>query len=113
MRKDRSRARAKGAVSKMAVKAEAFEEALSVVSARLATLAAEAAEALRQERLAAARAGKKKGRKGKATPGEGTPEPPDRGEARDRSPIEKKRNAAGRATTRRKQAKRDSRSATA
>lgn len=106
VRKDRSRTRAGKAVRKTAIKAEAFEEALAVVSARLAKVAADAAEALKQERLAAARKGTK--RKRKPTPGQGKVEGKggDGRRARRRSPIEEKRTASDRAAKRRSQAKR-------
>src|SRR5262245_40578265 len=65
VRQDRSRTRAHAAGQRTVAKAEAFEEALSVVSARLAKVAADAAEALKQERLAAAR--------GEPEPGPPTP----------------------------------------
>jgi hypothetical protein len=106
VRKDRSRTRARGAVRKTAIKAEAFEEALAVVSARLATLAAEAAETLKQERLAAARGRTKKG---KPTPGKGKPKAGKGAPARKRSPIEKKRKASDCAAKRRSEAKRAAR----
>jgi hypothetical protein len=105
VRKDASRTRAAGAVSKTAVKAEAFEEALALVSARLARAAAESAEALKRERLAAAAAAKGS-RSGRPTPGEGKRTKQDPGRSRQRSPIEKKRRASDRATKRRSEAKR-------
>jgi hypothetical protein len=52
---DRSRSRASAANAKAARKAEGFEDALAKVSERLAQVAAAAAEALKAERLAAAR----------------------------------------------------------
>jgi hypothetical protein len=51
---DRSRRRAHDAHAKAARKAEGFEDALARVSSRLADVAADAAEQLRAERLAAA-----------------------------------------------------------
>lgn len=103
VRKDRSRTRAGGAVRKTAVKAEAFEEALAVVSARLATVAAEAAETLKRERLAAARG---PATEGAPTPGTGKPRATDGGRARKRRPVEEKRRAAQRSSKRKAQARR-------
>ena len=98
-----------------AMKAEAFEEALSRVSRRVATLARQAATELRTERLAAARAAKQgrgpgvrtaaaaPGRKGPAVTGQPT------GDRALRSPASEKRRASTLATGARRQAKRDSR----
>lgn len=104
VRADGSRTRAAGAVSKTAVKAEAFEEALGLVSARLATAAAVSAEILKRERLAAAATGS--GKAGRPTPGKGKRTKDDPGRARARSPIEQKRTASARSSKKRKQAKR-------
>ncbi len=104
VKRDRSRTRASGAVTKTARKAEAFEEALGVVSSRLAEVAAEAAEALKKERLAAARKGK--GGKGKATPGKGKTTKADPARSRAKKPVERKKVASQRASKTRKQAKR-------
>ena len=95
-------------------KAEAFEEALSRVSRRVATLARQAAAELRAERIAAARAAKPgrapapaakpaAGRQGPAVTGQPT------GDRALRSPASAKRRASTRATGARQQAKRDSR----
>jgi len=98
-----------------AMKAEAFEEALSRVSRRVAALARQAAAALRAERLAAARAARQ-GRgpdAGAPVPAAGglgstvTGEPI--GDRALRSPASAKRRASTRATGARQQAKRDSR----
>jgi hypothetical protein len=96
-----------------AMKAEAFEEALSRVSRRVATLARQAATELRVERLAAARAVKQgrgpgvrtaaPSRKGPAVTGQRT------GDRALRSPASEKRRASTLATGARRQAKRDSR----
>ena len=97
-----------------AMKAEAFEEALSRVSRRVAALARQAAAELRAERLGAARAAKQgqapgarpapaAGRKGPAVTGEPT------GDRALRSPDMEKRRASTRAAGARRQAKRDSR----
>ena len=98
-----------------ALKAEAFEEALSRVSRRVATLARQAAAELRTERLAAARAARQgrgpggrtatpaSSRKGPGAAGQRT------GDRALRSPASEKRRAGTLATGARRQAKRDSR----
>ena len=97
------------------MKAEAFEEALSRVSRRVATLARQAALELRAERLAAARAVKQSHGPDQvrvavsATPdGPTVPGQPTRDRAL-RSPATEKRRASTRAIGARRQAKRDSR----
>jgi hypothetical protein len=97
------------------MKAEAFEEALSRVSRRVAALARQAAAELRTERLAAARAAKQgRGpggraaapatrRKAPAVSGQPT------GDRALRSPASEKQRASTLATGGRRQAKRDSR----
>jgi hypothetical protein len=109
------RGRARPENKRAALKAEAFEEALSRVSRRVATLARQSAAALRAERLEAARAGKQghgpdargaapaAGRKGPTVTGEPT------GDRALRSPATKKRQASTRALGARRQAGRDSR----
>jgi hypothetical protein len=109
------RGRARPENKQAAMKAEAFEEALSRVSRRVAVLARQSAAMLRAERLEAARAAKQ-GRgpgAGRAAPAAGrtgptvTAEPTgDRGL---RSPASEKRRASTRAAGARRQAKRDSR----
>lgn len=98
-----------------AMKAEAFEEALARVSRRVATLARQAAAALRAERLAAARAARH-GRAPGTTPAEPaagrkgpsvTAEP--MGDRTLRSPRTEKQRAGTLAAGARRQAKRDSR----
>jgi len=101
--------------TRAAMKAEAFEEALSLVSRRVAALARQSAAELRAERLAAARAAKQgqapgapeaapaAARRGPAVTGEPT------GDRALRSPALAKRRASTRATGARRQAKRDSR----
>jgi hypothetical protein len=98
-----------------AMKAEAFEEALSRVSRRVATLARQSAAELRAERLAAARAAKQ-GRgpaaeaADPAADGKGsrvTDEPT--GDRARRSPRTEKQRAGTLASGARRQAKRDSR----
>jgi hypothetical protein len=100
-----------------AMKAEAFEEALSRVSRRVASLARQAAAELRAERLAAARAAKQgsgpaaaarqatpaAGREGPTVSGEPT------GDRSLRSPRTEKQRASTLASGARQQAKRDSR----
>jgi hypothetical protein len=100
-----------------AMKAEAFEETLSRVSRRVATLARQAAAELRAERIAAARAARQgrgpaapdtvpaavPGRTGPAVTGEPT------GDRALRSPASAKQRASVRAMGARQQAKRDSR----
>jgi hypothetical protein len=98
-----------------AMKAEAFEEALSRASRRVAVLSRQAAAELRAERLAAARAVKQgrapeavaavpaAGRQGPAVTGEPT------GDRALRSPASQKQRASTRAMGARQQAKRDSR----
>jgi hypothetical protein len=97
------------------MKAEAFEEALARVSRRVATLARQAAAALRAERLAAARAARQgrgpgtgpakpaAGRKGASVTAEPT------GDRALRSPRTEKQRAGTLAAGARRQAKRDSR----
>jgi hypothetical protein len=98
-----------------AMKAEAFEEALSRVSRRVAVLARQSAAELRAERLAAARAAKQ-GR-GPAT-GVAAPAPDGKGptvageptgDRALRSPRTEKQRAGALASGARKQAKRDAR----
>jgi len=98
-----------------AMKAEAFEEALSRVSRRVAALARQSAATLRAERLAAARAAKQGrgpatrpaasagGREGPAVTGEPT------GDRALRSPRTEKQRAGTLASGARRQARRDSR----
>jgi len=100
---------------RVALKAEAFEEALARVSRRVAALARQAAAELRAERLAAARAARHAhgprapgaapaaGGKGPAVTGQRT------GDRALRSPASEKRRASARAADARRQAKRDSR----
>jgi hypothetical protein len=109
------RGKARPENTRAAMKAEAFEEALSLVSRRVAALARQSAAELRAERLAAARAAKQgqgpgapeaapaTGRRGPEVTGEPT------GDRALRSPALAKRRASTRATGARRQAKRDSR----
>lgn len=101
--------------TRAAMKAEAFEEALSRVSRRVATLARQSAMQLRAERLAAARAARQGrgpdgpgaasavGRKGPPVTGEPT------GDRALRSPRTEKQRAGTMASGAREQARRDSR----
>ena len=109
------RGKARPENKRAAMRAEAFEEALSRVSRRVAALARQAAAELRAERLAAARAAKQgtgpevgaalpvAGRTGPMVTGEPT------GDRALRSPASAKRRAGTRATGARQQAKRDRR----
>jgi len=112
------RGKARPENKRAAMKAEAFEEALSRVSRRVAALARQAAAELRAERLAAARAAKQ-GRgpevgaavpaASPAVPAAGRTGPTVTGDRALRSPASAKRRASTRATGARQQAKRDSR----
>jgi hypothetical protein len=105
--------------ARAAAKAEAFEGALSRISRRVAVLARQSAAALRAERLAAARAMKqpdwpgvgemvpRQRRQGPTA----TPEPT--GERALRNPASEKRRAGTLAAGARRQAKRDSKGASA
>jgi hypothetical protein len=101
--------------TRAAMKAEAFEEALSRVSRRVAVLARQSAAALRAERLAAARAVKQGQGPGEqeAVPGPGQAESSvieePTGDRARRSPATQMRRASTRAAGARRQAKRDSR----
>ena len=111
------RGKARPVNKRAALKAEAFEETLSRVSRRVATLARRAAAELRTERIAAARAAKSgrgpratatatalaTGRTGPAVTG------PPMGDRALRSPASEKRRAGTLALGARRQAKRDSR----
>jgi hypothetical protein len=106
---NRGRAMASKAHQRTAAKAEAFEAALAQVSRRLAKVAAARAGQLRDERLAAARAGKgPKGRskpRPKATTGSRS-SGHRKGHRHRRTPERKRAAASARAATRRHQAKR-------
>ena len=90
-----------------AQKAEVFEDALARVSGLLQTRASEAAEALKQERLAAARANRSTGPGGDSPAGGGVGP----GEARSHSQTTggAKRDASSQAQGARRQAKSDNR----
>ena len=109
------RGKARPENKRAAMKAEAFEEALSRVSRRVAALARQAAAELRAERLAAARAARQ-GRgpdAGAALPAAGRSAPAVTGEPTGdralRSPASAKQRASTRAMGARQQAQRDSR----
>ncbi|MEV4351058.1 hypothetical protein AB0J83_41915 [Actinoplanes sp. NPDC049596] len=91
-------------------KAEVFEELLSQVSARLATLAHESAEALRREREREAAAAAKAAAKAKAKsarPARGRKPRPQRTDNRPDTPDLRKRAASTRAAGARRQARKD------
>jgi hypothetical protein len=110
-----ARGTARAESKRAAMKAEAFEEALARVSRRVATLARQAAAALRAERLAAARAARQgrapgagpakpaAGRKGRSVTAEPT------GDRALRSPRTEKQRAGTLASGARRQAKKDNR----
>lgn len=89
-------------------RAEAFEEALSIVSARLAEVAHEQAEALKAERLAMAQRGRGTGPE---NPGGSTGGVAGQGRMREHSKTTGgvKKDASSRSQGARRQAKRDSR----
>lgn len=110
---DRARGKAAKKHARVAAKAEIFEDKLSKVSRRLAVVSRERAEALRDERLAAAR-GTGTGKKGSAaTRGakgqRRTPRDTHKGDAnrraRDKRSIERRSVASSRATKARKNAR--------
>jgi hypothetical protein len=108
---DRARGKAAKRHARVAAKAEIFEDKLSKVSRRLAVVSRERAEALRDERLAAARgagAAKKGGSKG-AKGQRRTPRDTHKGDAnrraRDKRSIERRSVASSRATKARKNAR--------
>lgn len=88
-------------------RAEAFEDALAQVSERLAVLAAASAEALKKERLAAARAGKSAGPQADLPDASVGSSQKARGAAKTTGGI--KKDASSRATGARRQAAKDSR----
>lgn len=105
---DRGLAEKKGAKSRL--RAEAFEEALSLVSARLAEVAHEQAELLKQERLARVAAMRTSGPVAPApAPDAGSPSGTARARSHEATPRSAKRNASSLAQGARAQAKRDSR----
>ena len=101
----RGKAAPKGGKSRW--RAAAFEEALSIVSGRLAHVAHVQAEALKDERLAQARAGKSAGPGASDRPG-GKKVGPGRARSHQKTTGGKKRDASTRAQGARRQGKRDS-----
>jgi hypothetical protein len=108
------RGKARPENKRAAMKAEAFEEALSRVSRRVAALARQSAAALRAERLAAARAPRQGRGPGEREPapaagrkGTGQTATPAAEDAR-RTPPARHRRAGTRAQGARRQARRDS-----
>ena len=109
--KDASRKKAHQQHARTVTKAEAIEDALAVVSDKLARAARDSAEELKQERLEAARSwksgssaqGKKKGKKGKGKvkgkKGKG-------GKGKAKTPVSRKSVASQRSSKGRKQAAR-------
>jgi len=109
------RGKARPENTRAAMKAEAFEEALSKVSRRVATLARQSAAELRAERIAAARAAKQgQGPDARTAAPAAGPKGPALTKERAstaalRTPDMEKRRASTRAAGARQQAKRDSR----
>ena len=106
---DRARGKASKKQARTASKAEIFEDVLARVSRQLAVVARQNATTLRDERIAASRPE----RSGHASAPHDEPAPaggsgPKR-RARDRKPVEERKNAGSRASGRRKQAGRDAR----
>lgn len=101
----RGAARHKGAKSRL--RAEAFEEALALVSARLADRAHQEAEQLKAERLALAKAGKSSGPASKQTGGSKVAAA-GRARSHEKTSGGVKRDASSQAQGARRQAKRDS-----
>jgi hypothetical protein len=106
-----ARGKARPENTRAAMKTEAFEEALSRVSRRVAALARQSAAELRAERLAAARAARQGRGPGQreAAPATGRKRPAPADDRARSSPIAQKRRASTRAQGARRQAKRDSR----
>lgn len=105
--KQGGRGKAYGKNQRARDKAEVFEDALARVSDRLAVLAREAAEELKQERLAAARAAKAGRKPGVAFDDSGAGQQQWHGKAPSKSTHAKKRRSDTRAQGARRQAKRD------
>jgi len=107
---DRARANASKKSRRNAARAEVFEETLARVSRRLGSVARASADALRAERLEAARA--VKGAPGRAkgkTAGGGKASGSGRTATKAVSPATKKKRASTKAAGKRRQAKRDAR----
>jgi hypothetical protein len=106
---DASRARAHEQHARTAAKAEVFEDVLARVSRELATAARASAQELRSERLAAARRTSSARPKAKAKPRGAATSGSSRANTKRKTPATKRARASTRATTARKQARRDSR----
>jgi hypothetical protein len=115
---DATRGRASKVNQRTALKAEVFEDALARVSRRLARVAWISADRLREERLQAARAAKRKAASAKENAKKGKGKGSGKGpkgakpasaDKKLRSGSSKRDAAAARAATRRTQAKRDKR----
>lgn len=109
---DAGRAGAHAKHARTMLKAEAFEDGLARVSRRLAKLARQSAEQLKDERLAAARGAKAGSGGAKRRSSSGEPlglNHADKAKKKGRSPQSKRASAQSRAATRRKEAKRASR----
>lgn len=107
---DAARGRAHATHARTAVKAEAFEDALARVSRHLARAAKASADALKGERLAAAR----KDRAApvpdlRAGPARSSAKKPPSAKRKRRTPVSERASASARASTRRVQTKRASR----
>lgn len=94
--------------AKKRLRAEAFEEALAIVSERLAVVAHEQAEALKEERLARAQAGRGTGPES-VSQGSGAVQGTGRARSHEKSTGGVKRDASSRAQGAKRQAKRDGR----
>jgi hypothetical protein len=108
---DRSRGRASASHAKAARKAELFEDALARVSRRLAKVAKAAADELKAERLAAARANPAPSAgSGASSSGGRAPSTGRSAKSTTRTPASERSRASTKASNKRSQAARDSRS---
>ena len=103
-----SRGKAEFTTAKSKLRAEAFEEALAIVSERLATVAHETAEELKRERLARAQAGRGTGPES-ATAHDGGVGSAGRARSHQGTTGGAKRDASSRSQGAKRQAKRDGR----
>ncbi len=107
---DKARGKAAKKQARVAAKTEVFEDVLARVSRRLAVVANQQAEQLRDERLSAARPKHKGAAVRHRSAAKGTIAPKGKHRrARDRRAIEQRSNAANRAAKRRHQARRANR----
>lgn len=104
VREDRTRSKASKKHARVAAKVEIFEDALSKVSRRLAVVARDRAEALRDERLAAAGAPARPDAP-RRTPRDARSSDSNR-RARTKRPIERRKVSSERSATRRSAARR-------